>query len=248
MQDESVRKNNLRLAAVWALICIPASEMMLPYLFAYLDLMGRTPPMPDWMLSVGFPLGTAALVYPLVFAGLQLGGSFGLGSPWMRAILMRSPLPFPSRKNILRDMSAAFGMGLLLLAMGKLLMPPVAIERWKCLLCVAGGVIVTELILRVFLTTLAARILMLFGRNKAAFLPGGIAWTSIFPVAALYGIGHLPIAAALWGGAPVPRALIAVLNAAPGIVGGFFYWRRGIEYGMLAHVCTDLAIHGLGGM
>ncbi len=59
---------------------------------------------------------------------------------------------------------------------------------------------------------------------------------SIVLAAVLFGVGHLPVAAAMGAelNAPVTMFIIAG-NTIPGILFGWLYWRRGLEAAILAH-------------
>jgi hypothetical protein len=53
----------------------------------------------------------------------------------------------------------------------------------------------------------------------------------------VFGLGHLPVAFMLLGGATVAVVLfVIVANSAFGIVAGFLYWKYGLESAMIAHL------------
>lgn len=61
-------------------------------------------------------------------------------------------------------------------------------------------------------------------------------WTAIVVSALLFGAGHLPVAAGLYGGLTLPVvARIVSLNSVLGIGFGWLFWRYSLEAAMLSH-------------
>jgi membrane protease YdiL (CAAX protease family) len=61
--------------------------------------------------------------------------------------------------------------------------------------------------------------------------------------ALLFGVGHVPVVAALAGTlTPAIAAYVVIANAAFGLVAGWLYWRRGLESAMLAHVSAHALV------
>lgn len=104
------------------------------------------------------------------------------------------------------------------------------------------GGIVEELQLRLFLMTL---LLWLVARVRGR-MPGNTTfWLAILLAALLFGVGHLPAAAHIWGLDTIVVLRTLALNAVVGIACGWLYWRRGLEMAMLAHFSADLVLHVL---
>jgi hypothetical protein len=57
----------------------------------------------------------------------------------------------------------------------------------------------------------------------------------------------LPAAKRLWPLTPLLVFREMLLNAAPGVLFGAWYWRRGLEHAMISHFVADLALHVVGG-
>jgi membrane protease YdiL (CAAX protease family) len=67
-----------------------------------------------------------------------------------------------------------------------------------------------------------------------------VVWLAILGAALLFGLAHLPAAAAL---APLTPAFVlrtVLLNSAVGIVTGWLFWRRSLEAAMLAHMAVHV--------
>lgn len=59
----------------------------------------------------------------------------------------------------------------------------------------------------------------------------------------VFGLGHLPVAILLLGGATTAIVLfVIVANSAFGIVAGYLYWKHGLESAMIAHVLGHVAL------
>ena len=104
------------------------------------------------------------------------------------------------------------------------------------------GGIAEELQLRLFLMTLLVWVVARLGRRQP---PAAVYWTAIVVAALLFGAGHLPAAAKLWGLTDIVVLRTIVLNAIAGVAFGWLYWRRGIEMAMLGHFSADIVLHVL---
>lgn len=105
-----------------------------------------------------------------------------------------------------------------------------------------GGV-VEEVLMRFFFMGLMARLLSRFGKM-------GI-WSAIIISALAFGIGHLPALTTALGLesvtqlSPVLVARVLALNAVVGLLSGWLYWRKGIEFAISAHFAADVVLHAL---
>jgi membrane protease YdiL (CAAX protease family) len=95
--------------------------------------------------------------------------------------------------------------------------------------------------------TLIAWLLWKIFQGRRSEPSESIFWLAIVAAAILFGVGHLPAAANLWGLTPIVIFRTILLNALLGIPFGFLYWRWGLEYAMLSHFLADLVLHGIGG-
>jgi membrane protease YdiL (CAAX protease family) len=76
------------------------------------------------------------------------------------------------------------------------------------------------------------------GTPKGAFVVA-----AIFISAILFGIGHLPVASLLAGELTLHlAAYVITANSVFGIVAGFFYWKRGLESAMIAHMFAHVVL------
>ena len=199
-------------------------------------------------------LQTGILIFLAAIVGLKLGGAVGLDSPVARTWL-------DTKRCEMSGRHAAVSVGFGVLSAGVIVagdaafsiaMPPVPesvateLAWWKGLLAsFSGGGIGEELLLRLGVMTLLTWLVWRFVHHRASPVPASAAWFGIVGASLLFGAGHLPAAAAIWPltGVVITRTL--VLNGIAGIVFGWLYWRRGLEYAMVAHFSADIVLQVL---
>ncbi len=101
-----------------------------------------------------------------------------------------------------------------------------------------GGV-VEEIMLRLFAMSLIVFILFkVFKREKSKFdIPTSFYVISIILTALLFGLGHMPATIQIFGGLTTPIVLrMIIMNGIPGVVFGYLYFKKGIEYAMVSHM------------
>ena len=243
---------DLKIAAAWGVLAGLSAAALMPYL-------AQT--MPDVFARVRLPLGVIAaaqgaqamvIVGLLAWAGLRMGHRVGLGSPVMHAWLVARRRPDWARLEPLRAVLVGIVAGLVILAlaplldraMPQMLHPPVSatsgLSAFNGFLASFYGGIVEELLLRLFLMTL---LLWIAARLRRAALPDRAYWLAIAIAALLFGAGHLPAAANIWGLEPVVVLRTLLLNGIGGLAFGWLYWKRGLEMAMLAHFSADIVLH-----
>jgi membrane protease YdiL (CAAX protease family) len=83
----------------------------------------------------------------------------------------------------------------------------------------------------------------LFARRRQA-VPSWIYWVGIVAAAILFGVGHLSAAVGVYAAlTPLVIVRIIVINSLLGIGFGYLYWKKGLEYAMIAHMTADLMLH-----
>jgi membrane protease YdiL (CAAX protease family) len=109
---------------------------------------------------------------------------------------------------------------------------------WQTLAASFYGGIAEEVLLRLFLMTL----LVWIGTKIAnQTVPSqSVVITSIIIAAVIFGLGHLPITAALTSVTPLIILRAVVLNGIGGVVFGWLYWKKGLESAIIAHFFADI--------
>jgi hypothetical protein len=171
------------------------------------------------LIAEKFSLGKS--VFPELRSSLLLAFTSGLVLALVIGILDRLFLPFMGPEmQAITDMEV---QPLLQLLMGMLY----------------GG-ITEEILLRWGLMSLLVWLGgILFQRAKAPPSPQ-IFWGAIILAAILFGIAHLPAMAGMVQLNAMIIIRTVLLNAIGGVIYGWFFWRRHLEAGMIAHASTHV--------
>jgi len=241
------------IAAAWGLLAGLSAVAVLPYLLQINPALAQKIALPFPVFALVQGVQAFVMLGLLAFLGLRMGHRVGLGSPLLQDLLARRR---PAWRELQPLSAIAWGAlaGAAVIACSLLLDPmlptplqPVADpgagrSALNGLLASFYGGIAEELQLRLFLMTLLVWLATAFGRKQAR---PAVFWAAIAVAAVLFGIGHLPAAAKIWGLGEMVIARTIVLNAIAGIVFGWLYWKRGIEMAMLGHFSADIVLHVL---
>lgn len=119
-------------------------------------------------------------------------------------------------------------------------MPKVVIDepsKFQAFIASFYGGISEEVLSRLFIMTAVVYLSNLLGLGNASY------WIGILFAALLFGVGHLPAAFGLFGKTKLVVWRTILLNAIPGILFGYLYWKYGIENAMIAHFTGDIFLH-----
>lgn len=191
------------------------------------------------------------LLAVVIVIGMRLSERVGLEMPLIRA--WATGTAAPELKTIVPPgMLLGTAVGAALVGLEALLflrhlpatmLPLFEIPLWKRLLAgILYGGITEELLMRLFLLSLVAWFLGRWSKTAEGTPTAGAFWTAIVVVAVLFGLGHLPVTAAM---GPLTRELVVralVLNGVAGIAFGYLYWRHGLEAAMLGHMSAHLVM------
>jgi hypothetical protein len=202
----------------------------------------------------------------LIQNGIVFGGAIALGLVLSERIGTGVPLLAAKLKGVpaqgwQRTLSQAAAVGLFLgvvLAVSDALVflrhAPAALRQfgesvplWKRLLAgLLYGGITEEILMRLFVFSLAAWLIGLAWRSPAGRPATGAFWSANVFVAVLFALGHLPATQAI---APITPAVVArslFLNGVASLTFGYLFWRQGLESAMVAHACTHIGLQLLG--
>lgn len=240
-------------AVIWGALAGLSVIAVLPYLLQLAPDIAKKIPLPFTVLAALQAMQIFVLLGLLSFVGLRMGHTIGLGSPLLQGLVQRRP---PAWRELRPLYSVALGVAaaLVVISASSVLDPllptplhPIADpgagrSALNGLLASFYGGIAEELQLRLFLMTLLVWLFSRFGRRPAA--PAAY-WVAIVIAAVLFGAGHLPAAAKVWGLDGIVIARTVALNAIAGLAFGWLYWKRGIEMAMLGHFSADIVLHVL---
>jgi membrane protease YdiL (CAAX protease family) len=158
-----------------------------------------------------------------------------------------TPLNLALGRGWKRSLALAVAAGVvlppLILLLDRLLFAGVSIERVRAFVAqplatriaiVAYAGIAEELVFRVVASTFVAWIVYLVTKRQTAAI-----WTGILVAALLFGLAHV----ANLANVPHPYLRAITLNGIAGIALGWLYWRRGLEWAVLAHLIADATMY-----
>lgn len=195
----------------------------------------------------------AVILSVAVLVGVALASKVGLSSPVAEAAASGSDSVSALKPQIIPGIIGGLAGGVSLILIAAILKPflsPEVLARLgefgKVLpfptRLLYGGII-EELLLRWGLMTLLVwTAWRLFekgrGQPKPAFFVGAILVSSL-----LFAIGHLPLAFMLFPEPTFALIVFAIVgNSAFGVIGGYLYWKKGLESAMIAHALTHVVM------
>ena len=188
-----------------------------------------------------------ALVAIAVSLGLWLAGKVGTRLPLVEAWLGGRPTEVArvwfGQSALVGIVVALVIIGLDLAAFAQVMpadfpQPPL----WQHLLASFYGGIDEEILLRLFLLTLLAWLLGKLWHDPAGRPTTGAFWVANVATAVAFGLGHLPVIAAVMPLTTLVVVRAVVLNGIAGVSFGLLYWKWGLEFAMLAHFTADIVL------
>lgn len=243
---------DLKIAAVWGVLAGLSAMALIPYLAQLMPETFARLPVPLWIVALAQGAQAMVILGLLAWLGLRMGHRLDLGSPVMHAWLVRRQRPDWAGLRPLQAVLLGMAAGIAVLALVPLVdraMPPMinppahagaAGSALNGFLASFYGGIAEELQLRLFLMTL---LLWIVARLRGSTPPAWAYWAAIVIAALLFGAGHLPAAAKIWGLDTAVVLRTVLLNGIAGVAFGWLYWKRGIEMAMLGHFSADIVLH-----
>ena len=85
----------------------------------------------------------------------------------------------------------------------------------------------------------------LLGISKTWKHTDNIMWVSIILASIVFGLGHLPATSAIMAITPAVVLRAILLNGVGGVVFGWLFFRKGLEFAMISHFSLDIVLHVL---
>ncbi len=250
--DAAAWKSDLKVAAIWGVLAGLSVLAVMPYLMQLMPEAFAQVPISLPVLVALQAVQGAVLLGLLSWVGLRMGHRVRLGSPVLQGWVTERRAPHwqslrPFQAALIGAAAAAVILGasaaidpMLPAKLQEVADPGKGRTALNGLLASFYGGIAEELQLRLFLMTLLVWLFSVLARRA----PGAAAfWVAIIVAALLFGAGHLPAAAKLWGLTDIVIFRTLALNAIGGLAFGWLYWRRGIEMAMLGHFSADIVLH-----
>jgi len=221
---------------------------VLPYAFTLQHDVIAKAPAPIPIIALIAIVQTAVLLAITVFFGLKLSRVLHL--PVLTLLDAHEPVKEKPMGVVLSAVLMGIATGTLIVFgdmlfgryIPELMGTNAQVSIWKTLLASLYGGVVEEILMRLFLVSLFAWILGKIARSAEIVKNSAIMWTAIVAAAVLFGLGHLPITSALTQITPIVIARAIILNGIGGLVFGWLYWKKGLEYGMVAHFTADIVL------
>lgn len=251
-EDSSNEIKNGRLVIVFTILGAFAGAAILPYL---MDTLGTKAfeqlHLPLIGIAAIVVLQVAFMTFVTSVIGLGLAVKVDLDAPFLRKWLYEGKISALSKKWAAISVLGSFFGTLVIILLETFVFQPYIpqlsatpkIRLWKSLLSVFYGGIVEEVLVRLFMMTLLvwAFSRLQISQNKISAF---IYWIAIILSSVLFGLGHLPATASLFGGLTPLLVIRAVIcNGLLGILFGYLYWKKGLEYAILSHLSGDLFLH-----
>lgn len=214
---------------------------------------GTQLPASPWVLKIASLIQPTVLVAVAALVGVLLASKVNLSAPGFEA-LARGEKPFSALKpqvfpGVIAGLIGAIAIVLVWVLVKPSLLPEFVAraEAFNRLLPVPTrllyGGITEEVLLRWGVLTLLVWLAWkVFQRRRSE--PGTVCFVvAIFISAILFGVGHLPVALVI-GGRLTAAVVFYVIsaNSVFGLIGGYLYWRRGLEAAMIAHMFTHVCL------
>lgn len=196
---------------------------------------------------------TGLIAFICSFFGLKLARKVNLGSPMIESLFYKHEKKIPiTRSGIIISIVIGILSAVVIACSDKFifqnLIPQIKPSAGYVFSSVYffgsvlyGGVI-EEVIMRLFFISL-----VVFGLNKLVAKQGNnsmnvcwIHWAAILLAALVFAAGHLPATGQLLGLSTITIIRSFVLNGLAGIGFGWLYWRKGLEYAVMAHMLTHM--------
>ncbi|MCR8657657.1 CPBP family intramembrane glutamic endopeptidase [Paenibacillus endoradicis] len=244
-------KRQGRLVVLFTLLGAVAATALLPYMMSVIK---------DGWIELPLPLAGKAAITVIQAAlmtlvastfGLMLASKVGLDAPLLRYWLYGG-----NKVNVSFGWLGIGALGSLLGTMVIVLMekelfqprlPQVfsepSVALWKGALTFLYGGVVEEILLRLFVMSLIVWVFTRVG-GKRSPIPSIYYVLAIVLAAILFGLAHLPATMSLFGELTPLLVIRAILsNGLLGVWFGYLYWKKGLEYAIVAHMFADIFLH-----
>lgn len=254
LKNENLKKFSWKEFLILTAAGLFGAIISLPAVWTSVEETARRAEIPVQLLLGSQIVQSAILMLLAVGLGLLLSSKTGLGAPILRGYLDGEAVGEKFRSHILSSIS----LGVLGAIAAKILdawlfipnMPGFSsvisqTSGWKGILASFYGGITEEILSRLFFLTLLAWILSWLTRTGSQNPSPTVVWLAILGSAIIFGLGHLPATLMTNQFSLMILARALVLNGIPGIIFGYLYWKRGLEFSMMAHFSADLIVHAI---
>ncbi|MGL4848939.1 MAG: CPBP family intramembrane glutamic endopeptidase [Clostridium sp.] len=191
------------------------------------------------------------MTFVLTFFGLKLARKIKLDKGLLRSLYLKETYKL-NKKSLSISLFLGFVLGSIFTMSDRFifsrfldgLIQPYSFNIDYFISGVIYGGIGEELLLRLFFMSLLVFIISKLFKQKEN-ISTKVYWVAIILAAMLFALGHLPATKGIFpelGVVVIIRMML--LNGIGGLVFGYLYWKKGLEYAMISHgfthICTQL--------
>lgn len=194
-------------------------------------------------------------MFVMILVGLRLQNRTGLNTPILNGIVYDKKQVHISKRWLINSIVVALIGSIIIILLDLFIFIPlvgVPMEQipspnwWQGLLAAIYGGVTEEIMLRLFGMTFVVWLLAWIIKKQKEDIPSSFYYVAIFLVTILFGLGHLPAATQVFGGLSIVIVIrTMVLNGLLGLWFGYLYWKKGLEYSIIAHMSADIFLHVL---
>ncbi|MFA6466945.1 MAG: CPBP family intramembrane glutamic endopeptidase [Patescibacteria group bacterium] len=224
---------------------------IMPYIMTVQGEVLRAAPVPLPLVIIVAILQSFILIAILLFIGLKLSKKLGFKIPILEGYINKQKIDInikaPIKISILLGCLAGIIIILLdflFIKLGVNVMGQTSIPIWQGFLASFYGGISEEIIMRLFFMTFILWLISKLVKVKTELVKNNfLVWSAIIIASILFGLGHLPITTALTTITPLVIFRALLLNGVGGLVFGWLYWKKGLEFAIIAHFSADIMLH-----
>lgn len=224
---------------------------IMPYIMTVQGDILRTAPVPLPLVILVAIIQSFILIAILLFIGLKLSKKLGFKIPILEGYINKQKINTDIRVTI--KISILLGclagiiiilLDFLFIKLGTNVMGQTSIPVWQGFLASFYGGISEEIIMRLFFMTFILWLISKLVKVKTELVKNNLlVWSAIIISSILFGLGHLPVTTTLTTITPLVIFRALLLNGVGGLVFGWLYWKKGLEFAMIAHFSADIMLH-----
>lgn len=204
------------------------------------------------LVVIGNSIFQFLYMFVMILIGLRLQKRTRLNTPILNGIVYHTRVSISKKWLINSIVGALIGTFIIILLELFVFRPLIGAPMdqasspnwWQGLLASLYGGFTEEIMVRLFGMTLIVWLLTWITKKQKSDIPYSFYYIAIFLAAIIFGLGHLPAAEQVFDGLSaviVIRTL--VLNSLLGVWFGYLYWKKGLEYAIIAHISADILLH-----
>ena len=256
-----MKRIDVKIALLLSVICFVGGFFLVPYqLESFQSLLNSSDyaktleeiPFSTSVLTIISSFQVGIISFIIAFAGLKIARRTGLSFSYFQSIFEKGKKATLKSKSVWLALSFGAITGFVNIGADKYyfrqLIPELGdlTPETSLIGMLAGmfyGGIFEEVLMRLLVMSLLVWVFHKIFTRKKENIPGWNYWLSIIIAAGLFAAGHLPATTMFFGeltGILIFRCFL--LNGIGGLFFGYLYWKKGLEYSIIAHMFTHITM------